>query len=406
MPKPQQDIAFRGLASPLRLRDADQVLTLLPQVFAGWPFEAGTAGPATPFYTISGGDGLLACESHIDDRPPRRFDAVNAVCDAVSAVAYALPAEDDRLLCLHAAALEMAGRLVVFPNLRRAGKSTLSSALARAGHPLFSDDVLPLSFTRDTLAWGLAMGIAPRLRLPLPDAIDPQFRDWVATVAGPKNRQYQYLRLPEQTAHGVVRPLGAFVLLARRDEPVLPRLEPVSPDAAMDALLHQNFTRDRHSGDVLQAMAGILAWCPVYRLTYSDLTGAVACLEQAFAAWPDAVPEERTSPDLRFRLAELCARGPKEADTQGQVRQRPGTIAAEIGGTLYLADAEGRAIHRMDGLAALIWEMLADPATPEEIAADLAEAFPDTPPDRIAADLRQLIERLAAEALIDRAAQG
>ncbi|WP_160147779.1 PqqD family peptide modification chaperone [Tabrizicola flagellatus] len=403
-----QYVTFRGLRAPLRLEAADEVLSLLPQVFAGWPLEArtGEAG-AAPFFSIGvGEDGLLACESHVDDRPVRRFDAVNAVCDAVSAIAFALPAEDDRLICLHAAAVEMAGRLVVFPNVRRAGKSTLSSALARAGHPLFSDDVLPLSFTTDDLAWGLAMGIAPRLRLPLPGTIDPFFRAWVDSVGGPKNRQYQYLCLPDQPAHGVVRPLGAFVILDRRDDRTLPRLEPVSPDAAMDALLHQNFTRDRHSGDVLLAMASVLALRPVFRLTYEDLSEAVACLEQAFEGWPDDLPSEPVSPDRHFRLAEFGAQRMADRGIRGRVRQRAGTVAAEIGGTLYLADAEGQAIHRMDAMAALIWELLADPALPEDIVADLAEAFPDTPRARIAADLEALIDRLAREALIDPDTEG
>ncbi|MFN3576917.1 MAG: PqqD family peptide modification chaperone [Tabrizicola sp.] len=384
------------------------MLRLLPDVFTAWPHDAGSTGAvAEPFYSITAGeDGLLVCESHVDDRPVRRFDAVNAVCDAVSAVALALPAEDDRLICLHAAAVEMAGRLLVFPNVRRAGKSTLSSALARAGHPLFSDDVLPLSFTTDDLAWGLAMGIAPRLRLPLPGTIDPFFRAWVETVGGPKNRQYQYLRLPDQPAHGVVRPLGAFVILDRRDDRTLPRLAPVSPDTAMDALLHQNFTRDRHSGDVLLAMAALLAKRPVFRLTYDDLSEAVACLEQSFASWPDDLPPEPVSPDRPFRLADFGARAKAGSGIRGRVRQRAGTVAAEIGGTLYLADAEGHAIHRMDGMAALIWELLADPALPEELVADLAEAFPGTPRARIAADLGALIERLAREALIAPVAEG
>ncbi|MFN3281231.1 MAG: PqqD family peptide modification chaperone [Tabrizicola sp.] len=403
-----QYVTFRGLRAPLRLHAADAVLSLLPQVFARWSFSARAdeTGEA-PFFSIGGCEnGLLACESHVDDRPVRRFDAVNAVCDAVSAIALVLPAEDDRLICLHAAAVEMAGRLVVFPNVRRAGKSTLSSALARAGHPLFSDDVLPLSFTTDNLAWGRAMGIAPRLRLPLPATVDPFFRDWVDSVAGPKNRQYQYLCLRDQPAHGLVRPLGAFVILDRRDERILPRLEPVAPDAALDALLHQNFTRDRHSGDVLLAMAAVLAMRPVFRLTYDDLSEAVACLEQAFAGWPDDLPLQPVSPDRRFRLADFGARGMVGCGTRGRVRQRPGTVVAEIGGTLYLADAEGRAIHRMDGMAALIWELLADPALPEDIAADLAEAFPDTPRARIAADLEALTDRLMGYALICCEAEG
>ncbi|MFM7445286.1 MAG: hypothetical protein ACKO2N_15505, partial [Tabrizicola sp.] len=273
-----QDVVFEGLTAPLRLDRAASVLSLIPDVIPGWSCQVQAADPAAlPFFSIAAtaDDGLLSCAWHVENRPTRQFDPVNAVCDAISALAFALPAEDPRVICLHAAAVEMAGRLVVFPNIRRAGKSTLSAALAMAGHPLFSDDVLPLSFTTDRRALGRAMGIAPRLRLTLPDTVPPAFKDWVAEVSGARNRQYLYLSLPEQPKHGVVRPLGAFVILDRQDDAADARLERVAPDAAMDVLLHQNFTRDRHSGDILHLMAATLAELPVFRLTYSGLTEAV-----------------------------------------------------------------------------------------------------------------------------------
>jgi Coenzyme PQQ synthesis protein D (PqqD) len=83
------------------------------------------------------------------------------------------------------------------------------------------------------------------------------------------------------------------------------------------------------------------------------------------------------------------------------VRQRPGTVEAPIGGTLYLADAEGRAIHRMDPLAEAIWDVLAEPMHREAIIDLLAEAFPDAGRDRIGADVTGLLESLAAEGLIE-----
>ncbi|MCX7890430.1 MAG: PqqD family protein [Rhodobacteraceae bacterium] len=375
-------------------------------MISGWPFDARAPGDsAAPFFSIRAAEaeGQYSCECHVEARPVRRFDGVNALCDAISALAIALPAEDDRLICLHAAAVGMAGRLVVFPNVRRAGKSTLAAALAGRGHPLFSDDVLPLLFAGDGTAWGLAMGIAPRLRLPLPETLDPAFRDWAAAVGGPRNRQYQYLRLKDQPPHGEIGPVGAFVILDRRDGRVPAVLTPVAPEAAMDALLHQNFPRDRHSGDVLQAMAGLLAGRSVFRLTYGDLRGAVACLERAFAGWPGERPARRVLPDRHFRLADFGAATPGRIGRGVPVRQRDDTTEAEIGGTLYLADGAGRAIHRMDGLAALIWGLLAEPTIPEAIAADLAEAFPDMSAARIEADLRRLVDGLAEKGLVEAA---
>lgn len=399
-----QDIFFRGLAAPLRLRGSDAVLNILPKIVGGWPIRCERENAAlAPFFSITAeaGETRLRCENHLEDKPPRRLDPVNAVCDLVSALAQALPAETQSLICLHAAAVTMAGRLVVFPSTRRAGKSTLSAALAHAGCQVFSDDVLPVFFAAPHTAYGLAMGIAPRLRLPLPPSIDHRFRDWVEAVTGPRNRQYQYLTLPDQPPHGTVLPVGAFVILDRQETPAAARLEPVTPDVAMDVLLRQNFTRDRHSADILQAMAATLADRPAFRLTYSDLADAVTHLQAAFANWPDAGPEMPPGTARTFRKAAFYFT-PAAIDPASQaIRQRPGFGAAMIGAVLYLADAEGRAIHRMDPLASAIWALLEDPITAQEIAELLVEAFPDAGADRIATDLRRLLTRFLAAGLIE-----
>ena len=396
-----RDIFFDGLGAPLRLDDAEAVQRLLPGIATGWRYNVRPADPAMgPFFTIrlQPGTPTYHCENHVEPAPARLLDALNAACDAMAAVAQAVAAEDARLLCLHAAGVVIAGRLVVFPNVRRAGKSTLSVALAHAGHPVFSDDVLPLVFPALAPAYGLAMGLAPRLRLPLPDSSGQEFRDWVAATPGPQNRQYKYLSLPGQPIHGESLPLGAFVILDRQDMPVPARLDPVPPDAAMDGLLHQNFTRDRHSGDILQALADLLAMTPVYRLCYFDLQGAVDCLGCALAnAFPDLPPAPGHIPQFRPALADAVPAVPRQDDA---LRQRAHTTARMIGTTLYLADPEGRAIHRMDPLAAAIWDILENPAAAAEIEEILVEAFPTVDRHQIAADLRKLLQALIGWGLL------
>ena len=398
------DIVFQGMDAPLRLHQAEDVLALLPEVVAGWPFECHAAVPdSAPFFSIRSvqGSPLFFCQSHIEAKPARRLDPVNALCDALSALALALPAGDDQLICLHAAGVAMAGRLVVFPSVRRAGKSTLSVALARAGHALYGDDVMPLSFGADNSAWGHAMGTAPRLRLPLPDVLPRDFRDWVAQVDGPMNRQYKYLALAGQPVHGMSLPVGAFVILDRKDDPVAAHLSPVTADIAMDALLYQNFTRDRHSADILRAMAATLSARPVFRLAYADLTDAVACLEAAFSRWSDPDPPDAVGPGQRFRMADFTRRPRASPMQDPRFRQLPGTTMRAIGERLYLADASGRAIHRMDPLATMIWEVLADAITSRDVEDMLAEAFPDTERERIADDLLRILDRFADAGLIE-----
>jgi hypothetical protein len=73
---------------------------------------------------------------------------------------------------------------------------------------------------------------------------------------------------------------------------------------------------------------------------------------------------------------------------------------------LYLADPEGRAIQRMDPLAAAIWEMLEEPATPEELEKALGDAFPETQREQIAGDVRGVLAGLAEAGLVGAPSDG
>ena len=111
-----RDVVFQGLAAPLRLHEAEAILPILRDIVPGWGFVDVPADPsATPFYSISAkpGEPLLWCDCHIDDRPKRWYDPVNAICDAISALALALPAERPDLICLHAAAVALAFSVTV-----------------------------------------------------------------------------------------------------------------------------------------------------------------------------------------------------------------------------------------------------------------------------------------------------
>lgn len=393
-----RDVVFQGVSAPLRLDGADAVLSLLPSIVLGWPFRVMSVGNIDPFFTISDAPGaqFFRCESHVEDRPAQTWDALNATCDALASLAVALPQSDGCLISLHAAGVEFAGRLVIFPNVRRAGKSTLTVALARAGHRVFSDDVVPLTFPQDGPPLARAMGIAPRLRLPLPESLPADFRAWCQTVPGPRNRQYYYVSLPDLPLHGETLPLGACVLLDRHDEAFPARLVPVTPDAAMDALLHQNFTRDRHSAEVLGVIAAMLSQISVWRLSYSDLDDAVRCLQAEFAGWVPR-PAAAGAGERQFGAPDYADRPQTPG---GRLAQRAGSMERWIGEVLYLADRGGRAIQRMDPLAAAIWAMLEDPATPEDLVAAVVEAFPDTPRERIRTDLAALLDRLFEAGLV------
>lgn len=321
----------------------------------------------------------------------------------VAAIPRALAESDNTLICLHAAAVAICGRLVVFPNIRRSGKSTLTAALAHSGHAVFSDDVLPISFDKNGRAFGLATGVAPRLRLPLPDRVPQEFRTWTELASCAENKQYRFLNLVKQPQLGEILPIAGFAVLDRQEEQTYARLDRVGADTAMDVLLYQNFTRDRHSADVLKSIAGLLSSQPVLRLTFYDLESAVECLETEYNDQLSEMPTVEPTQFRSFRLAELDTRQTSVDVSVDTIQQRSGTFEQRIGSTLYLADPNGRAIHRMDALSAAIWDTLKEPGSATELQHALQETFPDVASGRIADDVTALLRKLNKANLLEHA---
>lgn len=52
--------------------------------------------------------------------------------------------------------------------------------------------------------------------------------------------------------------------------------------------------------------------------------------------------------------------------------------------------------HVLEGVAAIIWRLLAQPKTGQELVAALGEAYPDADPHLIARDVRAFLEQLVA----------
>ncbi len=187
---------FESLNASVALTDAAEVEAMLSHVLSAWPHRRiASSDGVPPFATITrSGRDTWALAAQDAPSKPREWDTVNVVCDLVAEMAWERLRSDPDLLCLHAAAAEFAGRLVVFPNGRRAGKSTLAAALAEIGHRLYTDDFLPIRVDGQAQAFlGLANGVAPRIRLPLPTGFSDAFHAWVEQDPGPANAQYKYL---------------------------------------------------------------------------------------------------------------------------------------------------------------------------------------------------------------------
>ncbi|HET7050598.1 MAG TPA: hypothetical protein VFI54_20205, partial [Solirubrobacteraceae bacterium] len=154
--------------------------------------------------------------------------------------------------CLHAATVNVAGRVVAIAGSSGAGKSTTALGLVKHGGALIADDVAVLS--QDHSAPAVRSG-APRLRV-RPDsaaslvgsyaALDPM---WIHEERRPQKR---YVHVDESTAvaDNTTWPLDVVYLLTPDDECATPTLTPVRPTEALSRLMAH-----RHMATALDAAA-------------------------------------------------------------------------------------------------------------------------------------------------------
>ncbi|MGI9388670.1 MAG: PqqD family peptide modification chaperone [Boseongicola sp.] len=396
-------LTFTGIGAPLSLRCGEDFVDLIRTVLPGWPFQLSDTKPETStFFHIdhdSNGSKFRCQDTTISAARPRILNAVDAVCDLIAAISRALPAAQPTLICLHAAAIEVSGRLIVIPNARRSGKSTLAACLAQHGCPIFSDDFLAISFDAEGRLVGRANGICPRLRIPLPESLPTEFTSWALSVPGPSNKQYKYLSLDGLPESGNTLPLGAIVLIDRSEEGTAEFGE-ISPDDAMEVLLHQNFTRDIHSGGVLTVMERLLATLPTTRLCYSNASEAAAGIIDKFGTWTTPIETNAALAGQQFHRA--TDRQPLQGaiNPGNEYSQKQEATAATIGEAVYISDPNGAGIHRLDPISRAIWLLLGEPITPDQIVDILQFANPKVPNADIRNDTIQFLNELAHAGLL------
>lgn len=192
------------------------------------------------------------------------------------------------LLVLHASAVAVAGRALVFVGDSGAGKSTLAAALQRRGHPVVADDVVALR--TDQPGPPLVPPAFPQLKL-WPDAV----------VALGHTTERLPLIHPELTKRAYRSrgapsleplPLGAIYALAHAEQP---RLDMLSPQAGFAALLRCSYAVGMlgpaaSSPAHFQQCVQLAATAPIVQLSRTDdLAQAdhLARLVEQHSAQPD-----------------------------------------------------------------------------------------------------------------------
>ncbi|MCH4561775.1 PqqD family protein [Halomonas sp. EGI 63088] len=394
-----QDLGFEGLGAVLRLNDAPEVQRLLGDVTPGWrsfPLTARGPAPAIRLARDSRGAGRGYCQ-HSPELPRGLHlpTPVAAACSLVADLIGAFFTRHTELIGLHCGAAEVAGRLVLFPESHRAGKSTLAAAFATAGHRIFGDDVLALTPAGE----GMALGIAPRLRLPLPTRLDPALHAFAERHAGPEDERYRYLVLPEalQARHGECLPLGAIVLLERDATLATPEFIALAPGEGLLQLLCQHLAHAQPSETLMERFLPLMASLPCVLLRYAEPLAAARCLATQLAGPSPAHGSAAVSLTGHRPASRVASRVP--ADRRWRVRERVRDYP--LGDDLFLIHAPSGAIHRLNASGRAVWTLLSHEAlTAGEIADLLSEHFGGVSTERIEADASALLGMLAEAELI------
>ncbi|XQU07422.1 hypothetical protein P4544_12225 [Halomonas sp. LY9] len=153
MPRHYQDYALESVGPCLRLVNAKALLPVLKAAMSGWPITPCTALHEPPDVCVWRHPQGYWQEAPALPEGVLLNTAVGTACSVIADAAGAYFYRHPELVGLHCGSVEMGGKLVIFPDAHRAGKSTLTAAFAAAGQRVFGDDVLALNRQGKVFRW-------------------------------------------------------------------------------------------------------------------------------------------------------------------------------------------------------------------------------------------------------------
>lgn len=395
-----QHLQYPGLDGTIVLENADAVLSALNALMTGWtpvvtnmPADTRDADHTHHVSRISGDKTRYDLHSPWLAEPLAGLMAASAACGVVADISQAFCNQYRGCLGLHCGAVQINGHLVVLTGPARAGKSTLISRLtAEPDMTVFCDDILPV--LEDGLAFGL--GLAPRLRLPLPDSVSDAFRAHVDAFMGPADRRYGYLCGPNIAPHGTRAPVSAFIVLARGQD-VPAQLHRMEPSEAVQHLVRQNISAPGEGTEHFDQVTRMAQSVLCLKMVYSDLEDAVDLLRRAFDAKALPAPGVTVAAPLP---AQIDAVVHPPASLSQAYRRSPQVAVRAVQDDLFLWHATEYSYFHLNIVARAIWTLLEDPITGADIAAVLSDVFADVPPAQINADVAALLGAFETEFLI------
>lgn len=384
-------LRFRGIPQGVLVPDRPELRHGLEDILAGWPVEfrplarpEDARGEVLSALNPSADGASYALASRYTDTPLFGLGLAGALCGLLADVLTAHAEANPGAFTLHCGAVRFGDGIAVLCGPRRAGKSTLVARLgAEPDLAVFCDDVLPV----DADGQGLALGLAPRLRLPLPPDASARFRDHVEAHLGPADDRYGYLCTPTVARHGTRAPIAALIVLDRRESGPA-RLHRLDPDDGMKHLLARNFGDLASPAQAFALAEATARQARCLTLVYSDLEDAVALLRRAtLGDGADVAPPLPPAPASAARA--------RPVDPETIWTRADDAVTRRVGASAFLWRPADTTLWQMNHVAEMAWTALEIPGSARDVAETLADLFPDEPPDRILADTATLLARLA-----------
>lgn len=391
-------LKFSSISRPVQLVQGLKVLPHLVRVFAKWPFrEIPAAGAGDPLINVvQVGDGYVLEAPWTDQG--QRYDDAAALADGLSwHITRSWMEEQPELVAIQAAAVLFGNDLVVFIGGPRSGKSLLVSCLAAAGHTAFADAILPVSAE---LRSGASLGIAPRVKLPLPDALGEPLRSLVVaqTDSGAAHLGYLKPRRTQLAPLGEAVPIRAFVLLDRTDgKPA--SLRPAAASTVLKRLLLGSFDTLPSTNATLELIHEMVTDTHCYRLSWSDPQEAVNALRARLAIWRPQESEDDSRDSKPVKARRRRAQGPRVPSGR-RFRHVQGLDERQVDSDLFLVDPQGEAIYHLNGLGAGLWRLLDGSWGMDDAVSLLRQAYPTVDCKALESDVERLIEDLTDRGLV------
>ncbi len=268
------DLVFDGLSETIRVRVPEDAMDTIRLLFADWPWREEAGG--VPHLRITPTDTGYAVdvpglESQI------AANAVEAAHMLVGSLIAHLVRGRESLVSFHAASFQARAGLVVCLGASFAGKSSVGLHAAAQGARFFGDDriIVELGATPH----GIAQGLAPKLRLPVPEDAGAAFRRFLDAHRVREGQGLLWLGPDASVAasFGEARKLAGFAILDRREgEPT--SLASASRAIVTEALLRHAFAPGVSVAGLVGRLAALAAAVPADVMQFASSREAAAVL--------------------------------------------------------------------------------------------------------------------------------